>query len=65
MGGRGGANIRIRGGGGGRWSFLEINIFVGKMGEINKWHGGNKYLIQKGSGNIYNINIERNISGLS
>ena len=22
---------------GGSWSFLEINIFVGKMGEINKW----------------------------
>ena len=31
-----GATIRILGGGGG-WSFLEINIFVGKMGEINKW----------------------------
>ena len=29
--------IRIRGGG---WSFLEINIFVGKMGEINKWPKG-------------------------
>ena len=23
--------------GGGGWSFLEINIFGGKMGEINKW----------------------------
>ena len=22
---------------GGGWSFLEINIFGGKMGEINKW----------------------------
>ena len=21
----------------GAWSFLEINIFVGQMGEINKW----------------------------
>ena len=34
-----GATIRILGGGGG-WSFLEINIFVGKMGEINKWPQG-------------------------
>ena len=24
----------------GVWSFLEINIFVGKMGEINKWPQG-------------------------
>ena len=34
--GRGGAGV-----------FLEINIFMGKMGEINKWHGGNKYFIHK------------------
>ena len=30
--------------GGGGWSFLEINIFVGKMGKINNHatrHGGN------------------------
>ena len=32
-----GAAIRILGWG---WSFLEINIFVGKMGEINKWPQG-------------------------
>ena len=30
-----GATIRILAGGGG--FFLKINIFVGKMGEINKW----------------------------
>ena len=34
MCGGGGGTIRILGG---DWSFLEINIFVGKMGEINKW----------------------------
>ena len=27
-------------GGGGAWSFFEVNIFVGKMGEINKWPQG-------------------------
>ena len=32
-----GGTIRIPGG---AWSFLEINISVGKMGEINKWPQG-------------------------
>ena len=32
-----GATIRIVWG---AWSFLEINIFVGKMGKINKWPQG-------------------------
>ena len=36
-----GATIRILGGGGGvAGVFWEINIFVGKMGEINKWPQG-------------------------
>ena len=55
--------------GGGR-SFLEINIFVGKMGEINKWPQGmleinilfTKEVEIKIPGNI---NIEINISSLS
>ena len=34
-----GSTARILEGGGG-WNFLEINIFMGKMGEINKWRKG-------------------------
>ena len=35
-----GASRRILRGGGGCWSFFEINILVGKMGEINTWLQG-------------------------
>ena len=49
-----GATNYTMGWGGGGWSFLEINIFVGKMGEINKWpqlrSGENKYFTHTSSG---------------
>ena len=35
---KGGGTLKILGGAG--WTFLEINLFVGKMGEINKWPQG-------------------------